>query len=96
MEKKYLRNKDWKLEKVLNGTSAVLLPSISQRIDLTKIVQLNHTGILIWEQLDQAPTVSELSEKIKVEFQLGQAPTQEVQTFLQDALNIGAVYQEKP
>lgn len=91
---KYFQNKEWYLEKVLDGTSGVLIPQVSAKLDLSKIVQLNQSGVCLWEKLEQGATLAELSEKLCSTFKLSHSPTAEVQSFLDNAAEIGAISTE--
>lgn len=91
MQKTYSRNNEWHIEIVMNGQSAVLIPKVSEKTDLSKIVQLNQTGTHIWQTLESPKTIDQLAESFQNEFQNFSGNTSEIETFLKSAVELGAI-----
>jgi hypothetical protein len=95
---KYFQNNDWKMEVVLGGKSGVLMPKVTERVDLTRIVQLNQTGVFLWNELENSKSTEELIQKMKTNFDVDakfeEHLTQDVQSFLKEAQDIGAIQLE--
>ena len=71
------------------------MPKVTERIDLTRIVQLNQTGVFIWDQLKASQSSEELIHKVKTHFyvipSIESSLESELQIFLNEALSLGAI-----
>lgn len=91
MQKTYSRNNDWHIEIVMNGKSSVLIPKVSEKTDLSKIVQLNQTGTHIWQTLESPKTIEQLAKSFQCEYQNFSGNTAEIELFLNSAIELGAI-----
>ena len=73
-----------------------LVPVADDIKDMSKIYKLNDLGWFIWQCMDSAADLDELSNRISLDFDVeGSIARKDAQDFLEDLFRVGAIFSEK-